>query len=71
MNRESQQIADYIEDSPDYLKKIAKLKAKHNNIKDFTLFLSYCIMSLVSTEKKFINFNRKAIDLPALAAKFF
>lgn len=71
MNKESQTIADYIEGNPAYLKKIADLKVKYKNSKEFTNGLLYVIMDIVNTEKKFINIKRSSIDVPALAAKFF
>lgn len=71
MNKESQTIADYIEGNPTYLKKIAELKVKYKNSKEFTNGLLYVIMDVVNTEKKFINIKRSSIDVPSLAAKFF
>lgn len=71
MNKETQQVFDYIEQSGFYLNKIDDIKAKYPNIKDFTLMVSYCIMEIVNTEKKFIHLNRKALELPKLAIKFF
>ena len=71
MNKETKQLIDYIEQSGFYLDKINKLKTKHNNIKDFQFHLSYVIMDIVSSEKKFYNMSRKNIELDNIALILF
>jgi len=71
MNKETNQISDYISNSGFYLEKIDSLRKKYTNIKDFQLMLSYMIMEIVNEEKKFINLSRKNIDLQELTNKYF
>lgn len=71
MNKETQQILDYLNSSGHYLNKIDDLKKKHSNIKEFTYQLGYVIMGIVSEEKKFINLARKNIDLPLIVNIYF
>ena len=71
MNKETELLINFIDSSGFYLDKLAKLKSKYNNIKDFQFHLSYVIMDIVSQEKKFFNMSRKNIELDKITLRFF
>lgn len=71
MNKETQQINDYIQNSGHYLDKISKLRVKYFNYKDFNIMLSYLVMEIVNEEPKLMRLSRKNIDLQKLTEIYF
>lgn len=71
MNRETQQLLNYIDKSGFYLDKIASIRLKYSNIKDFNNMLGYVIMDIVNTERSFFNINRKNIEIELITEKYF
>jgi hypothetical protein len=71
MNHETKLIINYIDNSGYYLEKLAKLRDRFNNIKDFENQFGYVVMEILNEEKKLINISRKNIDLPFLTQVYF
>jgi hypothetical protein len=71
MNKETEQILNYINKSGHYLDKIADIRVKWNNLKDFQLLVGYVIMEIVSQEKAFMHISRKNIEINLIAERYF
>jgi len=71
MNKETKLIYNYIKDTSDSIYHISRLREQYRNQKDFTNQLLYHIMDIVNKEKKFVNLNRKEIDVIEISNKLF
>lgn len=71
MNRETNQILDFIDKSGYYLQKVKDLRAKHNNIRDFRVMLGYVVMEIVSENKQFLHLKRDKIELHEMSERYF
>jgi len=72
MNSKTTKIVNFINTNDKYKNKIAELRSKYTNSKDFgEHMLKYVVMEILKTEKQFYDYPRKDIQLDEIMRRYF